>query len=42
MGGSSPFIPFVLGLITGFVNIRDYEAADKLPLDFGFTAVRPT
>jgi hypothetical protein len=46
-GGSSPVIRFVLGMIglmtgVGFVNIRDYEAADKLLLDSGFTVVRPT
>ena len=42
MGGSSPTIRFVLGCVVGFANIRDCEAADKLILDAGFTAVRPT
>merc|ERR1712176_1310703 len=42
MGGSSPTIRFVLGCIVGFANIHDCEAADKIILDAGFTAIRPT
>mmetsp|Transcript_10890 Transcript_10890/g.23081 ORF Transcript_10890/g.23081 Transcript_10890/m.23081 type:complete len:201 (-) Transcript_10890:113-715(-) len=42
MGGSSPTVRFVLGCIVGWGNIHDCEAADKIILDAGFTAVRPT
>jgi len=42
MGGSSPTIRFILGCIVSFANINDCEAADKLILDAGFTAIRPT
>lgn len=42
MGGSSPTIRFVLGCIVGWDNIHDCEAADKIILQAGFTAVRPT
>merc|ERR1711862_336883 len=42
MGGSSPTIRFVLGCVVGFGNIEDCEAADRLILKSGFTAVRPT
>lgn len=44
MGGSAPFVKFVLGLIVGKPNIVDCEAADKLLLDYGSKAVtvRPT
>ena len=41
MGGSSPTIRFILGCVVGFGNIRDCDAADKVILDAGFTAVRP-
>jgi len=42
MGGSSPTIRFVLGCIVGWENIHDCEAADKIVLEAGFTAIRPT
>ena len=42
MGGSSPTIRFVLGCIVGWPNIHDCEAADKIVLEAGFTAIRPT
>jgi uncharacterized protein YbjT (DUF2867 family) len=42
MGGSSPTVRFVLGCIVSFGNIKDCEAADKLILEAGFTAIRPT
>merc|ERR1719343_1411020 len=42
MGGSSPTIRFILGCIVGWGNIHDCEAADKLILDAGYTAIRPT
>mmetsp|Transcript_15000 Transcript_15000/g.34770 ORF Transcript_15000/g.34770 Transcript_15000/m.34770 type:complete len:201 (+) Transcript_15000:107-709(+) len=42
MGGSSPTVRFILGCIVSWDNIHDCEAADKLILDSGFTAIRPT
>jgi len=42
MGGSSPTIRFILGCVVSWDNIHDCEAADKLILDAGFTAIRPT
>lgn len=42
MGGSSPTIRFILGCIVSFGNINDCEKADKIILDAGFTAIRPT
>ena len=42
MGGSSPTVRFILGCIVSWDNIHDCEAADKIILDAGFTAVRPT
>ena len=42
MGGSSPTVRFVLGCIVSWGNIHDCEAADKIILDAGFTAIRPT
>ena len=42
MGGSSPTVRFVLGMIVSWGNIHDCEAADKIILDAGFTAIRPT
>jgi len=42
MGGSSPTIRFILGCVVSWANIYDCEAADKLILDSGFTAIRPT
>jgi len=42
MGGSSPTVRFVLGCVVSWGNIHDCEAADKLILDAGFTAIRPT
>ena len=42
MGGSSPTVRFVLGMVVSWGNIYDCEAADKIILDAGFTAIRPT
>jgi nucleoside-diphosphate-sugar epimerase len=42
MGGSSPMVRFVLGCIVSWENIYDCEKADKIILDAGFTAIRPT
>ena len=42
MGGSSPTVRFILGCVVSWDNIHDCEAADKIILDAGFTAIRPT
>jgi hypothetical protein len=42
MGGSSPTVRFFLGSLISWGNVRDYEAADKIILNAGFTVIRPT
>ncbi len=42
MGGSSPTVRCVLGCVVSWDAIHDYEAADHIILEAGFTAVRPT
>ena len=42
IGGSSPVVRFLLGCMVGWGNIHDYEAADKIILEAGFTTIRPT
>ncbi len=42
-GGSSPTVRCIIGFFfVGWPSIYDYEAADKLILEAGFTVIRPT